>query len=863
MRSTYFAVILTVFAGSMLFVSGSQPAHAQQASEESVQSGYFEHDNYEAALKWLRGFENPDSLPNYEQIRYEGIQQLRAMPNPLIGQAALKANANVAWQPAGISQTGTVSGRLANIGFDSSGGIYVCSPNGGLWKSNDNGATWKSLSDSWPVLATSAVAIDPKNQSTIYAATGEAFGGLDQNSQSNGQVSGFGIWKSIDGGLNWTNVGKNLGSYFNAILINPINTNIVYVAAASSILRSTDAGITWATAVSLNGNLPSLVMDPVNPAVLYAAAGSQLMKSTDSGATWYKPALVNFPSASNGGLMVLGMTPANHLYLYVSSGIALNGVAGGKIGLSRDSGAHWETTLLDTGASNYLAGQGWYANALAVSPVNPDYVLFGGLDVYYSNQNGASPQKVSNSNGNAGQTNYTHADIHVITYHNGTAFTLSDGGIYYSAPTENGQAWHSDMNSNLGTFQQVGGDAYATKSKGEIQFFIAGAQDNGTTKWTPGNMIGPLIQGGDGGRCFIDQQNGQIIYASYPDFTGQAVIYKSTTGGAGFSPNVLSSSAIQNDRQSGYMFYDVCEADPNVVVMCGRSKVWLTTDGFSNSPTDILSITTSTKVGAPAFAHVAKLDPSYIYVGNVSSYVYWTSDQGTTWAKMTSPTTALNGRPTWITTDPGDPTMVYLTTSNATGKPLWTSQDNGQTWTQPTQTGLPTGLYRAVAVDAQGDIFMGHDGGIVAMDHRDSTWVPLITGLPQGVMVTALQVRGHYLVATTYGRGMFFIDLKPLFGQSSVATAGQPSPVSIESVYPNPVTTGASISKIRYSLANESLAHVAVYDNLGREERVLVNEYTTSGEHEKQIDLAGLPAGRHYILLSAGGVSVTKPITIE
>ena len=133
-------------------------------------------------------------------------------------------------------------------------------------------------------------------------------------------------------------------------------------------------------------------------------------------------------------------------------------------------------------------------------------------------------------------------------------------------------------------------------------------------------------------------------------------------------------------------------------------------------------------------------------------------------------------------------------------------------------------------------------------------------------MVTSLRVRGHYLVAATYGRGMYYVDISQL-PQLSNSVASSASPNSgkpqIKDIYPSIVMTSTPRLNVDYSLASDTHATMTVYDVLGREERVLVNEYAIKGDHSIVADLSGLGSGQHYIVLTADGFSVTKPLTIE
>src|SRR5262249_52409923 len=117
-----------------------------------------------------------------------------------------------------------IIGRVNAMAFDpvTSGTFYLASATGGVWKTTDSGTTWKPLSDNWPSLQTSSLAIDPQNHNTIYVGTGDFDGSSGYS---------FGIMKTTDGGATWTNQGKTKFSYLavSAIVVDPENSSIVTV----------------------------------------------------------------------------------------------------------------------------------------------------------------------------------------------------------------------------------------------------------------------------------------------------------------------------------------------------------------------------------------------------------------------------------------------------------------------------------------------------------------------------------------------------------------------------------------------------------------------------------------------------------
>ncbi len=208
-----------------------------------------------------------------------------------------------------------MSGRVAALDAVQEGSrltIYVGAASGGVWKSVNGGTTFKPVFDKQPVQSIGAVTIDPKNPKTIWVGTGESW---TRNSVSVGD----GVYKSVDGGDNWTNVGLKESERISRILVDPSNTETVYVCATGKlwsdgdergVYKTSDGGKTW-TKVLKGANASTgcsmLSLDTQNPKTIYAGmwdfrrqgwtfrsggdgpeafSGSGLFKSTDGGATW-------------------------------------------------------------------------------------------------------------------------------------------------------------------------------------------------------------------------------------------------------------------------------------------------------------------------------------------------------------------------------------------------------------------------------------------------------------------------------------------------------------------------------------------------------------------------------------------------
>jgi photosystem II stability/assembly factor-like uncharacterized protein len=189
----------------------------------------------------------------------------------------------------------------------------------GLSKSTDGGATWSSANTGLENNSVSTLAIDPNNSEVIYAGTGgrlfkttnggeswSAIGNLlcpellaidPHNSQTLYAVASYDcydycttVYKSTDGGVNWIRSDSGTSFYYvSALVIDPINTQTIYVSDNEGMAKSTDGGGSWNAVIRQPGasSVSSVVADPVRPSVIYAGTnGDGVFRSADAGASW-------------------------------------------------------------------------------------------------------------------------------------------------------------------------------------------------------------------------------------------------------------------------------------------------------------------------------------------------------------------------------------------------------------------------------------------------------------------------------------------------------------------------------------------------------------------------------------------------
>jgi photosystem II stability/assembly factor-like uncharacterized protein len=422
-----------------------------------------------------------------------------------------------------------MSGRVAAIDAVREGQrltVYIGSASGGVWKSVNGGTTYKPVFDKQPVQSIGAITIDPKNPKTIWVGTGEAW---TRNSVSIGD----GVYKSTDGGDNWTNVGLKDSERIAKILVDPSNTDTAYVCATGKlwsdsdergVYKTTDGGKSWTKVLKgANGSTgcSMMSMDASNPRTVYAGmwdfrrkgwtfrsggetenapSASGLYKSIDGGATWTElteQSAKGLPPKPWGRVAVtVAPSKPNVVYAFIQAVIPKDGLY-----RSDDNGQTW--TQLDR-SQNMIWRPFYFAN-LIVDPKNENRIYKPDLSLIVSNDGGKS---FSNISGGA------HGDFHTVwidpenTDH---VITGDDGGVWYSYDA--GNRWWKAQNLPISQFYHVSVDM-------DMPYHVyGGLQDNsswvGDSQYPGGisNARWENMYGGDGFWMFTDPSDPDYIYA--------------------------------------------------------------------------------------------------------------------------------------------------------------------------------------------------------------------------------------------------------------------------------------------------------------------------------------------------------------
>jgi hypothetical protein len=595
--------------------------------------------------------------------------------------------------------------------------IYVSSPGGGIWKSSNSGTTWQPLVDNnSSYMNVFHLAIDPSNSSVVYAA-----------------LTSGGVIKTTNGGATWAATGSG-PSTSKKILIDPTNTNTIFVTSALGIHKSINGGTTWANVHNIAKE--DIEFMPGNSSVLYAsgsgsASVSAVYRSINGGTTWGAVTVAN--GITNFGRTLLGVSVANPNVVYA---VQANGGNFGRLYRSTNAGATFTTTVVGnpTAGTNYFGytgvgttGQAGYDMGITVSPSDVNEVHIAGIVCWKSVNAGTSFTQMTiwsypNSVG------YNHADVHGLEWVGKTMYSCSDGGVFKS--TDNADNW-INLSVGLGIRQLY---RLAT-SKTNANIISAGAQDNGTVARTSTGTWRDWL-GADGMECIIDPNNANTFIGT----SQYGNIYKTTNGGSSYS-------GLSRPVAGNWVTPLAWHPTNSSIVYGGWNAIYKSINAGVNWTNISTTLTTG---GNLDHLKVAPSNDNFIYASRANN-LFVTTNGGTSWT-----TYIVTGTISSIEVKYNNPSKVWITTTSGSNNVL-VSTNAGATFTA-INSGLPAIAARSIVVDDTPDevIYVGMNIGVYYKSLASTAWASLATGLPQ-VAINEIEISklaGQLRVAT-YGRGIW------------------------------------------------------------------------------------------------------------
>jgi photosystem II stability/assembly factor-like uncharacterized protein len=791
---------------------------------------------------------------------------------------------------------------------------YVATASGGLWKTVNNGTTWQPVFDREKTASIGDVAVAPSNPEVVWVGTGEANA---RNSVSRGD----GVYKSLDGGKTWKNMGLRDSHHVGRVVIHPTNPDVVYVAALGhlwgpnkerGLFKTTDGGATWETVKFLNDDTGfiDLAMDPSDPQTLVAAAyrvrrdafaggnpavqfspDAGLYRTADGGATWQKLTR-RLPDRPLGrcGISFCRSDP-RVLYAVVQTDLTDNRTVLGQpagdgrpetggVFRSADGGASWAKV-------NDLCPRPFYFGQVRADPTDPRRVYVAGIELHVSTDGGKTFRSAAAPPG-------VHSDHHALWIDPADPDHLiagSDGGVYYSY--DRGRNWEHLQNLPIAQFYAIGLDLRKPYR------VYGGLQDNGTwgapSRTAGGEGIGVAdwfrLHAADGFYCRPDSNDFDTVYCE-GQYGNLRRVNVRTGADDGIRPQPPDgqpayrfnwSSPILLSPHDGRTLYF---GGNHVFRSVNRGETWeavspdLTRGKPGPDPSNGHTITTLAE---------SPLRAGLLYAGTDDGRVH-VRRNGSAWSDVSD---KIPGVPTdrWVSRLECSPfaegTAFLAIDRHRHDDPapyLFKTEDYGATWRSIAADLPPDGHVHVVRCDPVNRelLYVGTDFGLFVSLDGGGSWHPFRHGLPTvAVHDLAVHPRDRELVIATHGRGVYVVDVAPLQQMTVAALKApaflfdvKPAPLHEPHEYhglgvgkhflaPNPLP-GASFF---YHLKDQQTEEVrlTVTDARGRAVAALTGD-GSAGLHRVRWDLRGdgpVPPGEYVVRLKAGGRDFTRKFRVE
>jgi photosystem II stability/assembly factor-like uncharacterized protein len=669
--------------------------------------------------------------------------------------------------------------------------FYVGAATGGVWKTTNNGTTFEPIFDGQGSTSIGDIAIAPSDPSIVWVGTGEP-----NNRQSSSW--GDGIYRSLDAGKTWANMGLRETKHIGRVVIDARDPNIVYVAAVGhlwgpnkerGVFKTTDGGKTWTNVLFVNEDtgVIDLAMDPESPMTLYAAAyqrrrtpwgfngggpSSALYKTIDGGATWIK-LTKGLPEGITGriGVDIYRRNP-NILYALVEN-------AKGGTFRSDDRGETWRK-LSD------MDSRPMYYSQIRIDPNNDQRIWQLAAPMYFSDDGGKTWTI------NFGQR--IHGDFHAMWIdpaNSNHVLTGSDGGVHVSY--DRGRTWDFINTIPLGQFYEVSLD-------NQKPFWVyGGLQDNGSWSGPSGTLNQEGITnddwfrtgGGDGFYSVVDPTDPSIIYVESQN--GSVSRLELKTG---------ERKSIKPEPRAGEKRYRFDWNSPIVISphnnrtiyfagnrvfrSTNRGGTWTWSDDLTKDQdrekVPIMGAlpdktTLSRHDGVETFGQIVTLAESPIkegllYAGTDDGNLQISRDSGRTWKNIIDKVSGVpkNTYVSRIVPSRYAEGTAYLTLDGHRADDyntyVFLTTDYGESW-KPIKSNLPAGVTARVIREHplnQNLLFLGTEFGAYVSFDRGGRWTRLKGNLPL-VRVDDIQIhpRDNALVLATHGRSVWVLDdLSPL-----------------------------------------------------------------------------------------------------
>ncbi len=831
---------------------------------------------------------------------------------PVVDESSLES---FSWTHRGPWNVGGRTRALAlDISDASEQTILAGGVSGGMWRSTNGGTSWTRTTNASQLQSVTCIAQDTRAGKTNiwYYGTGEFIG----NSTSGGDAlfKGDGIFKSTNGGLSWSPLASTVSGtpqtfdvvtdFIYNIALDPSNAtqDEVYAACYGAVLRSTDGGNTWSTALNGLGSPNQAIATDVavtSTGVVYATVSNNssstrgIYRSTD-GITWTNITPTGFPS--NYRRIVIGIAPSNENIVYflgeTPGGGKFNSVDNEWASLWRydASSNSWENrseNIPEFGAPvGNFNSQGSYNLIVKVKPDNANFVIIGGTNLYRSTDGFSTTNNTTWIGGYTAlnvisQYANHHCDQHSLVFYRNAArsnWLLSghDGGVSRTTNINAATVSWTDLNNGYLTTQFY--TVAIRNASGDLNI-IGGKQDNGTYRGVSnsGTAAWQNIFSGDGAFCAISS-SGNPYYIS----SQNGVVYRLSLNADG-SYNLSNWTRVDPQGGSGYLFINPFALDPNnsnIMYLAGGTTLWRNNNltgipSLSNDPATSGWTNFNINAGGTISAVSVSTTPANrVYFGTANGGVFRADNANTTSPSFfdITATSMPSGYVSCIAVDPTNADNAMVVFSNYSVISLYYTTNGGVSWTavagnleqNPDGSGSgPSCRWAAIRNVSGGKVFLvGTSTGLYVtstLNGMSTVWQQQAPNTIGRGIVNAIATRESdgLVVVATHGNGVYSGTVNSLV--SAPKETPKPSAFKLAQNYPNPFNPTTTIE---YQLPSASFVKLEVFDALGRKVSTLVNERKSAGAHQVNFNATGLASGTYFYKLQAGNTVETRKMLL-
>jgi len=660
--------------------------------------------------------------------------------------------------------------------------IYVGSASGGLWKSISGGTYFKPVFDKY-CQSIGSIAIDQKNPNIVYAGTGES-------NMRNSVSVGNGIYKTSDAGITWNFIGLENSEHISKILIDPKNSDIIYVAVPGALwcdgkdrglYKSVNGGLNWENILYVDEKTgcADIIIDPVNPEIIYASMwqfrrtpysfnsggqGSGLYKSPDAGLTWQRIDK-DFTTGELGRIcLAISYSEPSHIYAIAESkNTALYS--------STDGGNNWKKNS----TTMNVTARPFYFSSIVVDPKDSKRIYRPAFSLSISNDGGESFFESQSEQG------WVHSDFHTlwINPENPNQIYLgTDGGVYMSL--NRGVDWTFLANLPVAQFYHVSTDNARPYN------VYGGLQDNGAWFGPSDNNIGIKnrdwinVGGGDGFCTFADKEFNYIVYSESQG--GELYRINRNTG----ITKDVQPQQTKNDPKLRFNWNTPVYLNGKNEIFIGSQFLYKSTnrgDDWEKISPDLTTNDTSKlnqensgglsieNTSAENYCTIysiaqSQLNPDILWIGTDDGNLQISKNGGTSWSNVINNIPELP-KNTWCSSiEPShfDSRTAYITfDGHRTGDKnayVFKTTDFGKTWKSIKQDIIKSYVHKIIEDVVNKElIFLGTESGLFISTNGGNDWIHFTNYLPEvPVMDMTIEKNSNDLVLATHGRGIIIID---------------------------------------------------------------------------------------------------------